>query len=401
MSSSDADHQHTPAGDESSEVRVLVEDDAGRRPFMRGIMVHSLMSRGVSFEAAFDTANKVRELTRDAGIVPRSELTNLVRQVLGEEKFSEHQPPIPIPVGIQVGEGDEATPLSKGLLAQSLLAASIDPSDAFDVAREIEIDLLRQGRTQISRRELRRLTYESLLRRFGERTASRFLIWRKFQEPDKPVIILLGGTSGSGKTSLALEVARRLGIRRVLSTDAIRQIMRIMLSPELMPVLHDSSFEAHRHLVTAEEFAHEPVVQGFMEQAAVVSVGVRAMIDRAVSENSSLILDGVSLAPGVIDLDAYADVAHVIYLVVARLDEKAFRNHFKTREKRQAHRNAERYVLNLEGILKIQEHFLELADRNDVPIVDNVTIDGSVMLVIRHVVETLRKTGNIDESTLL
>ncbi len=395
------DHYDIPAGEDVPEARVLVEDDNGRRPFMRGIMVHSLMSRGVSFEAAFDAANKARELTRDRGVVLRSELTKLVAQIIGEETLSDHQPPIPIPAGIQVGEGDDATPLSKGLLSQSLLAASIDPSDAFDVAREIEISLLRQGRRSISRRELRRLTYESLLRRFGERTASRFLIWRRFQEPDKPVIILLGGTSGSGKTSLALEVARRLGIRRVLSTDAIRQVMRIMLSPELMPALHNSSFEAHRHMVTAQEFAPEPVVQGFMEQAAVVSVGVRAMLDRAVEENTSLILDGVSLVPGVIDLDAYSEVAHVIYLVVARLDERAFRNHFKSREKRQAHRNAERYVLNLEGILKIQEHFLELADRNDIPIVDNMTIDGSVMLVIRHVVETLRKSGNIDESTLL
>jgi 2-phosphoglycerate kinase len=51
--------------------------------------------------------------------------------------------------------------------------------------------------------------------------------------------------------------------------------------------------------------------------------------------------------------------------------------------------------------LKIQEQFLELADRYDVPIVDNVTIDGSVMLVIRHVVESLRKLGKFDEVELL
>ena len=37
--------------------------------------------------------------------------------------------------------------------------------------------------------------------------------------------------------------------------------------------------------------------------------------------------------------------------------------------------------------------FLELAERFDVPIVDNVTIDGSVLLVIRHVIESLRREG--------
>ena len=63
--------------------------------------------------------------------------------------------------------------------------------------------------------------------------------------------------------------------------------------------------------------------------------------------------------------------------------------------------NAQRYVENLDGILKIQEQFLELADRYDVPIVDNVTVDASVMLVIRHVVETLRKSGNFDDVDLL
>jgi 2-phosphoglycerate kinase len=82
---------------------------------------------------------------------------------------------------------------------------------------------------------------------------------------------------------------------------------------------------------------------------------------------------------------------------VGRLDEDSFRNHFIARGKRQLHRNASRYVENLDGILKIQEQFLELADHYDIPIVDNVTIETSVMLVIRHVVETLRKSGNFAE----
>ena len=371
---------------------------------MRGIMVHSLMARGISFEEAFRTANLVKDRTQARGVVQRTELAKIVGEILGSDVLADHQPPIPIPGGIMVGGSEDSNPFSKGLLAQSLLAASVDPSDAFDVAREIEFDLLRQGRRQISRHELRRAAYEKMLRRFGPRAASRFLIWRQFQEPEKPVIILLGGSSGVGKTSLALEVARRLGIHRVLSTDSIRQVMRLMLSSELMPAIHASSFDAYRFLTPAGGNADhdlDQVVPGFMAQASIVSVGVRGMIERAIDENTSMILDGVSLVPGMIDLAAYAADAHIIYLVVARMDEDSFRNHFIARGKRQLHRNATRYVENLEGILKIQEQFLELADRYDIPIVDNVTIDGSVMLVIRHVVETLRKSGNFDEVDLL
>lgn len=394
-----ADDNENSSGD-SREGRIWVEDEGVRRPFMRGIMVHSLMARGVSFDEAFRTANIVKERTQECGVVARTELAKLITEILTSEVLGEHQPPIPLPGSVTVGGADETNPFSKGQLAQSLLAASVDPSDAHDVAREIEIDLLRQGRRRVGRQELRRAAYEKMLGRFGARAASRYLIWREFQEPEKPVIILLGGSSGVGKTSLALEVARRLGIRRVLSTDSIRQVMRLTLSPELMPAIHASSFEAHQFTAgTTGQLDDEQsdVVAGFMTQASMVSVGVRAMIERAIEESTSMILDGVSLVPGLIDLSAYAQDAHVIYLVVARLDEDSFRNHFIARGKRQLHRNASRYVENLDGILKIQEHFLELADHFEIPIVDNVTIDGSVMLVIRHVVETLRKSGNFDE----
>ncbi len=373
--------------------RVRVEDSAGRRPFMRGIMVHSLMTRGIDFGVALETAEEVHNRVGGRGIVQRSELAKLVSEILGPDALAEHEPPLPpLPGRILVTSEDRSpVPFSKGSLSQSLLAASIDPNGAFEVAEKIELSLLRRGSQEVARRELRGLAYDALLQHFGKQTAERFLIWRRHQEPERPVILLLGGTTGCGKTSLALEVAQRLGISRVASTDSIRQILRITLTPELVPALHASSFEAHPHTVHAK--GEDPVLAGFHAQASVVSVGIRAMIDRAIEENASLILDGVSLVPGLLDLDAYKDAAHVIFLVVARLDEEAFRSHFLSRQVRQRRRGAARYVENLDAILKIQDEFLELAERFDVPIVDNVTIDGSVLLVIRHVIESLRREG--------
>jgi len=145
----------------------------------------------------------------------------------------------------------------------------------------------------------------------------------------------------------------------VLSTDAIRQIMRIMLSQDLVPALHASSFDAHRTL-PPELLGEDPVIEGFRSQAASVSVGVRATIDRAVSENVSLVLDGVSIAPGLIDLGAYAEVAHVFFLVVATLDEEAFRSRFASRAEGAQRRPASRYLKNLEAILKIRENLDKL-----------------------------------------
>ena len=369
--------------------RILVEDSAGRRPFMRGIMIHSLMARGVVFEDAYRAANEVRRRIGGRQVVPKGEIAAAVREILGEEPFQEDRP-LPLPASITVtGSGHEA-PFSKGILSQSLLAAALEPNDAFDVAREIERDLVARRIRQVERRDLRRRAYETISREIGAHAAERYMVWRRYQHGDRPVIILLGGAAGVGKTSLALEVAHRLGIGRVLSTDSIRQIMRLVLSPELVPALHGSSYDAHR-LLGPESLGDDPVIEGFRAQTATVSVGLRASMDRAVAENTSMVLDGVSIVPGLIDLEAYAELAHVVFLVVACLDEKAFPTRFAAREAGQKHRGMHRYLENIDAILKIQDDFLDVADRYDVPIVDNDSFDRSVLFIIRHVTETLRK----------
>jgi len=166
--------------------------------------------------------------------------------------------------------------------------------------------------------------------------------------------------------------------------------MRIMLSPELMPALHSSSFDAHRELYGIVDEA-DAVVEGFMAQVTAVAVGVRAIIDRAVEENASLVLDGVALVPGLIDLSQYEGKAHVFFQVVARFDRVGMEAQFRARAEREKHREAQRYVEELDAILEIQDYILEQADREDVPIIENVSLEGSALLVIRHVVEQLRK----------
>jgi 2-phosphoglycerate kinase len=380
--------------------RLWVEEPGGRRPFMRGILIHSLMAQGVSYEDAYRTANAVRDRIRAEGVVRREEIARLAAEELGAAAPAAGAPaPLPLPPDIRVTGQGEGMPFSKGFLSQSLLAAAIDPSDAFDVARDIERELLRRRQREIDRHALRRLAYEILKTRIGPEAGTRYLVWRHHQDRGRPFILLLGGTSGVGKTSLAHEVAHRLGVPGVLSTDSIRQVMRLMLSRELAPAIHSSSYEAHRAL--DGRVGGDPVLEGFRAQASTVAVGVRAMIDRAVAENASLILDGVSIVPGLLEVERWAERADVIFLVVATLDEAAFRSRFSARGKQQQERPPHQYLEHLGAILRIQEHFLELAESWHVPIVNNEVFDRSVLSIIRHVTETLRKKGGVDEAELL
>ena len=140
--------------------RTMVEDASGRRPFMRGILIHSLMARGVPFEDAFRAANEVRRRLRGRPSVGRAEIVALARELVGPDAFDEDGTRAPRVEPITVTGHGRESPFSKGTLSQSLLAAAIDPNDAFDVARGIELSLLERGVHRIERRELRRLAYE-------------------------------------------------------------------------------------------------------------------------------------------------------------------------------------------------------------------------------------------------
>ena len=117
-------------------------------------------------------------------------------------------------------------PYSKGLMAQSLSASGLSLERSFELAREIERRLALRGDRE------------------GESAVRRYLGWRRLDRLDRPLVVLIGGTTGVGKSTLATMLAGRLGITRVIATDVIRQVLRAFFTVEAMPTVHFSAFDA-------------------------------------------------------------------------------------------------------------------------------------------------------------
>ncbi len=77
-----------------------------------------------------------------------------------------------------------------------------------------------------------------------EQAVRRLRRYQRLQEVESPLVLLVGGATGTGKSTITTEVAHRLGINRVTSTDFVRQTMRAFFSEAFMPSIHYSSFEA-------------------------------------------------------------------------------------------------------------------------------------------------------------
>ena len=63
------------------------------------------------------------------------------------------------------------------------------------------------------------------------------------REQRRSVTVLLAGTSGTGKSTLAGLLAARLGISTVLSTDSVRHMLRSFTPQAANPLLWASTYE--------------------------------------------------------------------------------------------------------------------------------------------------------------
>jgi len=204
-----------------------------------------------------------------------------------------------------------------------------------------------------------------------------------------PLIVLVGGATGTGKSTVTSEVAYRLGITRSTSTDFIRQTMRAFFSHEFMPSIHYSSFEA-RHAVRHPDESQDPVVTGFLEQTRNVLVGVKAVIERALLEKHSVALEGVHVVPGL--LPRSFEGAVLVQCVLAIEDEHEHANHFWVRDTdSEGVRPMAKYVEALPDIRRIQDYLVERADRAGVPVIENSRLETTVDSVIRLVLAEVER----------
>src|SRR5665811_377506 len=142
--------------------------------------------------------------------------------------------------GIRIVSDGHGVPFSKGLLAQSLTATGLPPDRAYLVAMEVEKRIRKAGGLGIAVDHLHALVGRALGEMEGSDYLARYEKWTRSGVMHKPAIVLIGGATGVGKSTIASQLANRLGIVRLISTDSIRQVMRTFFSEQLMPAIHYS-----------------------------------------------------------------------------------------------------------------------------------------------------------------
>lgn len=288
-------------------------------------------------------------------------------------------------------------PFSKGVLARSLTRAEMDPNKAYTFSSQIEAQLKKEGIDLIKLDDLITIVRQRLKEEDSE-ISTQYGLWKMIRKCQDPLIILIGGSSGTGTSSIAFEVAHRLGIRHMISTDMIREVMRKTSSKELLPTIYESSYTAYRSLRIPPPPELDEVLIGFRDHVDTVSVGVEAVIERSITEGISIVIEGVHIVPGFIREDLVSR-DNVNMFILTLEDEEVHKGRFYSRCRQQwARRPLERYMNYFGAIRRTHKYFESQANKYHVPVIENIDITTTIESIIEEITKTYGREDNVNET---
>jgi 2-phosphoglycerate kinase len=373
--------------------KVVNERENERVPFLRGILIRSLLDAGLVFEDAYRIASKIREQLSDISELSSEELRQRVSRLLqeegDEEVLEQYCLPAAAPPRILVTSlGNTQSAFSRGKHARYLQASGLRSEKAEQTTVLIYDQLIATGISSISTCELGYLTYLCLQQAVGQKAAMRYLSWADFQRSGRPLALLICGTVGTGKSTIATEIAHLLEITRIQSTDMLREVMRMMVPERLLPVLHSSSFNAWKALPAQSETDRDPdqlIAEGYRNQVELLAVPCEAVLQRAVEECVPIILEGVHVHPDLLNRAPKDSDVITVHVTLAVLKSKDLMSRLRGRGVEVPKRRAEKYLNNFDSIWSLQSFLLSEADRYDVPIITNEDKEKSILQIIQQV----------------
>lgn len=142
-------------------------------------------------------------------------------------------------------------------------------------------------------------------------------------------VLVIGGASGSGKTSLSYRLARHFGIG-ITEADDIHQALMRMTTPEQQPILH--YWNTHPE---TRQWPAERILAHFIELCEQMAPAYGAVIANHLESDVPLVLEGDYLLPSLAaksSFDGWPNEGRVVGLFIHEEDEEQFVQNYLLRE---------------------------------------------------------------------
>lgn len=253
------------------------------------------------------------------------------------------------------------------ILARSLLRINVPKYEAYGIAHHIWEKVSRQKKEQI---EIAGYVENTLKKKYP-RLLKKYRTWQEIMNQPKPMIILIGGGTCIGTSTLAMRMGWLLEMNHIISTDSVREVIRQFIPENVLPILHVSTYETGK-LVEQVKSEHDRLLDGFVSQCKPVLNGVEAIIERAITEKSNTIIEGIHLIPGEMGfLKKYKNKALIIQIMLDVNQKAKHRLHVFNRHVENTKRDKSRYLNHFKEIRLIRDYLVKQAKKKHVQIIQN------------------------------
>ncbi len=142
-------------------------------------------------------------------------------------------------------------------------------------------------------------------------------------------VLLIGGASGSGKTSVSYRLARHFGVGISEADDIHLAIMR-MTTPAEQPILYRWRTDPE-----VQDWQPERILEHFIEVCGQLAPAYEAIIANHLESDVPLVLEGDYLLPALAaksEFDGFANNGRVVGLFIEEDDEEQFVRNLLARE---------------------------------------------------------------------
>jgi 2-phosphoglycerate kinase len=135
-------------------------------------------------------------------------------------------------------------------------------------------------------------------------------------ESYRPVLIIIGGPTGVGKSSLSIKLCELLGIRNYICTDTIRSIIANQDTTSVM------NYFSHDCWKKFGKFSRRNLLSAFYEQSEIMCNQVKILSEDAFRHKKNTIIEGIHLLPSILkkSLVEYTDLKIINFVITTEFD---------------------------------------------------------------------------------
>ena len=254
---------------------------------------------------------------------------------------------------------------SRGILAKKLRLLGIPSSNGYEISIQVYNEISKIKETTIGKEELDDIVFDILESNYNKEYADKYMLVERWKASNIPLWILIAGAIGVGKSTLSQKIASDLSIQHVIGTDVVRDILRKILSVEVMPELHSPSYSAYKTLRPIYSSRFEEVILGFENHSKYVNLGVEAVLSRASTESVSIVIEGEHLLPALFDEDILSQ-KNVLYMTISVPDPLLHKENLSS----QYTKEKDVLISHFSDIRKIHEHIINETQIRKLPVVE-------------------------------